>query len=399
MSKALRLSRRALLTALPLLATLPRITIRALKTRKYTIDRRDYLFLELETDAGITGLGEGSISGRVEIVEQAIRWFEPFLSGKDAGGIEDHWNRNYYQLSRYRNGPVLMTALAAVDIALWDIAGKALRRPIWRLAGGAEAQPVRVYFSHWSQTLEPRSPERLAQLAAETRAAGWTCVKWVLPKGGSEAERLRRLTAEVEAVRRGGGPDLDIGLEMWETFSARAALEFARAVAPYRPLFIEEPTWRETPQALGDIAAKSPVALAGGEGLVSRYEFKQLLDAKGAQIIQPEVIHCGGITEIRKIAALGEVYGAEIAPHMFYGPVAHAASLHSMAAVPNFLMQEWDAAMESRFAALTSGTFPLVAKGHVTLSDRPGLGLEMNWPEWDQAHRYQSQSLRAPGGK
>jgi galactonate dehydratase len=399
MSKALRLSRRALLTALPLLAALPRITIRALKTRKYTIDRRDYLFLELETDAGITGLGEGSISGRVEIVEQAIRWFEPFLSGKDAGGIEDHWNRNYYQLSRYRNGPVLMTALAAVDIALWDIAGKALRRPIWRLAGGAEAQPVRVYFSHWSQTLEPRSPERLAQLAAETRAAGWTCVKWVLPKGGSEAERLRRLTAEVEAVRRGGGPDLDIGLEMWETFSARSALEFARAVAPYRPLFIEEPTWRETPQALGDIAAKSPVALAGGEGLVSRYEFKQLLDAKGAQIIQPEVIHCGGITEIRKIAALGEVYGAEIAPHMFYGPVAHAASLHSMAAVPNFLMQEWDAAMETRFAALTSGTFPLVAKGHVTLSDRPGLGLEMNWPEWDQAHRYQSQSLGAPGGK
>ena len=377
----------------------PRITIRALKTRKYTIDRRDYLFLELETDAGITGLGEGSISGRVEIVEQAIRWFEPFLSGKDAGGIEDHWNRNYYQLSRYRNGPVLMTALAAVDIALWDIAGKALRRPIWRLAGGAEAQPVRVYFSHWGQTLEPRSPERLAQLAAETRAAGWTCVKWVLPKGGSEAERLRRLTAEVEAVRRGGGPDLDIGLEMWETFSSRSALEFARAVAPFRPLFIEEPTWRETPQALGDIAAKSPVALAGGEGLVSRYEFKQLLDAKGAQIIQPEVIHCGGITEIRKIAALGEVYGAEIAPHMFYGPVAHVASLHSMAALPNFLMQEWDAAMESQFAALTSGTFPLVAKGHVTLSDRPGLGLEMNWPEWDQAHRYQSQSLRPPGGK
>src|SRR6476469_11262505 len=139
MPNAHRLSRRALLTALPLLAMVPRITIRALKTRKYTIDRRDYLFLELETDADITGLGEGSISGRVEIAEQAIRWFEPFLSGKDAGGIEDHWNRNYYQLSRYRNGPVLMTALAAVDIALWDIAGKALGRPIWRLAGGAEA--------------------------------------------------------------------------------------------------------------------------------------------------------------------------------------------------------------------------------------------------------------------
>jgi galactonate dehydratase len=257
---------------------------------------------------------------------------------------------------------------------------------------------MRVYYSHWSQGLEPRTPDALAKLAAETRAAGWTCIKWVLPKGGSEAERLRRLAAEVEAVRRGGGPDLDIGLELWETFSARSALEFARAVAPYRPLFIEEPAWREIPQTLGDLAAKSPVALAGGEGLVSRYEFKQLLDAKGAQIIQPEVIHCGGITEIRKIAALGETYGVEIAPHMYYGPVAHVASLHAMLSVRSFLMQEWDAAMESRFLTLTNHTFPPVAKGYVTLSDRPGLGLEMNWKEWERGHPYRSQSLRPPGG-
>jgi galactonate dehydratase len=395
----MRFTRRALFTALPLLAAVPRLTIRALRTRKYTIDRRDYLFLEIETDAGITGIGEGTISGRVEIVEQAIRWFAPYVTGKDAGGIEDHWNRAYYEFSRYRNGPVLMTALAAVDIALWDIAGKSLGVPVWRLAGAGEARPLRVYYSHWSQTLEPRTPDTLAKLAAETRAAGWTCVKWVLPKGGSESERLRRLAAEVEAVRRGGGPDLDIGLELWETFSARSALEFARAVAPFRPLFIEEPTWRELPQALGDLAAKSPVALAGGEGLVSRYEFKQLLDAKGAQILQPEVIHCGGITEIRKIAALAEPYGVEIAPHMYYGPVAHVASLHAMASVRGFLMQEWDAAMEPRFTTLTRGTFPAVDKGHVTLSDRPGLGLDMHWDEWERAYPYRSQSLRPPGGR
>src|SRR5437588_8061631 len=303
-------SRRALLlSALPLLAAPSKIAIRKLVTRKYTIGQRDYLFLEIETDVGGTGIGEGSISGRVEIVEQAIQWFAPYLMGKEPAGIEDHWNRNYYQLSRYRNGPVLMTVLSAVDIALWDIEGKRLGQPVWRLTGAAEAKPVRVYYSHWSQQLTPRTPDRLAELAAKARADGWTCVKWVLPKGGTESERLRRLTAEVDAVRKGGGPDLDIGLEMWETFSVRSAIEFARAVAPFRPLFIEEPTWRETPQALGDIAAKSPVAVAGGEGLISRFEFKQLLDAKGAQVIQPEVIHCGGITEIRKIAALGEVYG------------------------------------------------------------------------------------------
>jgi galactonate dehydratase len=258
---------------------------------------------------------------------------------------------------------------------------------------------MRVYYSHWSQDLSPRTPERLAELAARTRAEGWTCVKWVLPKGGTEQERLRRLVAEVEAVRKGGGPDLEIGLEMWETFSVRSAIEFANAVAPFKPLFIEEPTWREMPQALGEIARKSPVPVAGGEGLFSRYDFKHLLDAGGAQILQPDVIHCGGITEIRKIAALGEVYGAEISPHMYYGPVAHVASLHSMASVRNFLIQEWDASMEPTFTSLTRGTFPLVNKGLVTLGDKPGLGLEMDWDEFDRRFPYQGQSLRPPGGK
>jgi galactonate dehydratase len=394
-----RLTRRSLLSALPLLAASTKLAIRRLNTRKYTINNRDYLFLEIETDGGITGLGEGSISGRVEIVEQAIQWFTPYLTGKDPGGIEDHWNRNYYQLSRYRNGPVLMTALAAIDIALWDIEGKRLGQPLWRLLGASAPQPVRVYYSHWSQHLEPRTPERLGELAAKTRADGWSCVKWVLPKGGTESERLRRLTGEVEAVRKGGGPDLDIGLEMWETFSVRSALDFARAVAPFRPLFIEEPSWREIPQALGDLAAKSPVALAGGEGLVSRYEFKQLLDAKGAQILQPDVIHCGGISEIRKIASLGDVYGAEISPHMWYGPVAHVASLQSMTAVRNFLIQEWDAVQEEIFTSITRGTFPKVVTGHVSLSDKPGLGIEMDWTGLDKRFPYKAQSLRPPGGR
>jgi galactonate dehydratase len=389
----------ALLAAAKRLSAITKLSVKQIVTRKHTIGNRDYLFVEIETDQGITGIGEGSISGRADIVEQAIQWFAPYLTGKDPGGIEDHWNRAYYQYSRYRDGAVLMTALAAIDIALWDIEGKRLGLPVWRLAGAGEARPMRVYYSHWSHALDPRTLARLAELAAATKAEGWTCVKWVLPKGGTEAERLRRLTAEVEAVRRGGGPDLDIALELWETFSVRSALEFARAVAPFRPLFIEEPFWREVPAALGEIAAKSPVPVAGGEGLVSRYHFKQLLDAKGAQILQPDVIHCGGITELRKIAALGEVYGVEMSPHMYYGPVAHVASLQAMASARNFLIQEWDAAMEPLFTAVTKGTFPRVKQGHVTLADRPGLGLEMDWAEWDQRYPYKGQSLRAPGGR
>jgi len=396
------ITRRGLLLPaflLPLQAAARRLRVTKLVTRKHSIGNRDYLFVEIETDGGVTGVGEGSISGRVEIVEQAIRWFTPHLVGRDAGGMEEHWNRNYYELSRYRDGSVLQTALAAVDIALWDIEAQRLGEPLWRLLGAAEARPQRVYYSHWSHDLQPRTPQALAALAARTKAAGWTCVKWVLPKGGTERERLRRLVAEVEAVRQGGGDDFEIALELWETFSVRSAIDFARAVAPFRPIFIEEPAWRESPQALGEIAAHSPVALAGGEGLVSRYEFKHLLDARGARVIQPDVIHCGGITEIRKIAALGEVYGAEISPHMYYGPVAHVASLHAMAGVKSFLMQEWDAGMEAAFGEVTRGTFPKALNGHVTLNNKPGLGVEMDWAALEARHPYRGQSMRRPGGR
>jgi galactonate dehydratase len=124
-----------------------------------------------------------------------------------------------------------------------------------------------------------------------------------------------------------------------------------------------------------------------------------LLEAKGAQIIQPDVIHCGGITEIRRIASLGEVYGVEISPHMYYGPIAHVASLHSMMSVRNFLMQEWDAGMESTFTEITKGTFPRVVKGYVTLSDSPGLGVQLDWDACDKRFPYSSQSMRRPGGR
>jgi galactonate dehydratase len=392
--------RRLFLASAAIAAAAPRpLKITAIRTRKHSIGNRDYLFVEIDTDGGITGLGEASISGRVDIVEQAVHFYRPYLTGQDPAAIEDHWNRNYFQLSRYRNGPVLMTALSAIDIALWDIAGKSLEQPVWRLLGTAAPKPLRVYYSHWSHTLQDRSPANIEQLARQTRAQGWDCIKWVLPKGGSEQDRLRRLTAEVEAARKGGGPDLEIGLEMWETFSLRSALEFARAVAPFKPMFIEEPFWREVPTALGELAAKSPVPVAGGEGLVSRFEFKQLLDARGAQIIQPDVIHCGGISEIRKIANLAETYGVEVSPHMYYGPVAHVASLHAMSSVRNFLIQEWDAGQIPAFTALTRGTFPPFANGVVTLSQAPGLGLDMDWPAWEKLHPYKGASLRPPGGR
>lgn len=379
--------RRRDLFSLLALASSP-VKIKSLRTHKFRMDSRDYLFVELETDSGITGLGEASLPARIDITEQAVQWLAPRLIGRDPSGIEAHWNRLYYEENRWRDGSVLMTALSAIDIALWDIEGKRLNAPVWRLLGGTNAKPLRVYWSHWSNNLKQRTPQALADLARQTVADGWTAVKWVIPRHASERERLSQLTSEIEAIRNAVGLKLDICLELYETYSLRSALDLARAVAPYKVMFIEEPVWRESNPALGHLAAHSPVPLAGGEGLLNRWQFRDLLEAKGAMIIQPDIIHCGGITEIRKIAALGEVYGVEIAPHMWYGPIAHMASVQSMAGVRSFLMNEWDGANMLRLHELTGGTLPKVINGHVTLPDSPGLGLSLDFNEWRKRFPY-----------
>jgi len=381
--------RRDLISLLPMasLAASPE-TIKSIQTHKYRMDGREYLFVEVTTASGLTGLGEASLPARVEITEEAVKWLAPRLIGRDPAGVEAHWNRLYYEENRWRDGSVLMTALSAIDIALWDIEGKRLNAPVWRLLGGNNAKPMRVYWSHWSNNLKQRSPEALATLAQQTVADGWTAVKWVIPRASPERERLQQLVSEIEAIRKAVGMSLDICLELYETYSLRSALDLARAVAPLKVMFIEEPVWRESNPALGQLAALSPVPLAGGEGLLNRWQFRDLLEAKGAMIIQPDIIHCGGITEIRKIAALGEVYGVEIAPHMWYGPVAHMASVQSMSGVRSFLMNEWDGNNMLRLHELTAGTLPKVIKGHVTLPEGPGLGLRLDFAEWQKHFPY-----------
>ncbi len=375
-------------------AALPKI--RRFVTHKHTFRARDYLFLEVETDAGLTGLGEGSLPYRVEIAEQAILWLEPHLAGRAVSGIEDHWNRVFHDLSRWRDGSVLMTALSAVDIALWDIEGKRLGEPVWRLLGGSEPKRLRAYYSHWDHGLASRTEAGWAEWTMKSKERGWSAVKWVVPRAAGEQERIRKTVADLAAVRKAAGADFDIALEMFETFSVRSAIEFARAVEPYRPWFIEEPVERENPRMLGEVAARSPVAVAAGEGLLNRHDFKALLDARGARILQPDVIHCGGITELRKIAALCETYGGEMAPHMWYGPVAHMASLSAMVPCRNFLAQEWDGGSEDVFAEITKGTMPRQSGGGARPTSKPGLGLEMDWKLLDAKYPYAGRRITPP---
>lgn len=373
-----------------------KVKIKGFAIHKATLRWRDLVFLEVKTDAGLTGLGEATLEGRPELVEAALRWLEEDFTGRDPAGPEEHWNRAYYQLSRWRNGPAAMSALSAVDIALWDIEAKRLGVPLWRLLGGRLRERSRVYYTHWGASLENRrTPEAFRDWATETKSKGWTAVKWTLVGQGSEPERIARSCAELEAVRAAVGSAMDVCLEAAETFSVRSAIEFAAAIAKYHPLWIEEPTLRENPAGLGEVAAKSPVAIATGEGLFSRYEFRSLLDARGASIIQPDVMHAGGITEIRKIAALAETYGVEVAPHQCSGPVAHVASLQAMSVCRNFLIQEWEAADDQLYREVTGGTYPTQRNGYVELSDRPGLGVEVDFGEFEKRCPFKATRRRA----
>jgi galactonate dehydratase len=369
---------------------LGKVKITGFDIHKVSVRWRDLMFLEVHTDAGITGLGEATLESRTDTAEAALRWLEPEYKGLDPAGPEKHWNRSYYLSTRWRNGPAIMTALSAVDQALWDIEGKRLGLPLHRLLGGALQDRLRVYYTHWDAALDParRSPEAFADLAVRTLAGGWTAVKYSLGQDDFELDRIDRRVAEIAAVRKVFGTKADICLECSETFSVRSALQMANALAPYRPLFMEEIVLRENIAGFGELAAKSPVPLATGEGFFSRWEFKPLLDAKGVAIIQPDVMHAGGITEMRKIANLAETYGVEVAPHQCSGPIATLASLATMSVCRNFLIHECEAADSDLFREMTDGTYPTQENGYVRLPDAPGIGVRVNFAEFKRRCPY-----------
>jgi galactonate dehydratase len=397
------LTRRSVLGSLAasplLLATDPlgKVKITRFEIHKVSVRWRDLMFVEVHTDAGITGLGEATLESRTDIAESVLRWLEPEYVGLDPAGPEQHWNRVYYVATRWRNGPALMTGLSAIDQALWDIEAKRLGVPLHRLLGGPIQRDMRVYFTHWDASIpkEKRDIAALTDLATKTREQGWTAVKYTLPQADTELERIDKNVAEIAAIRKVFGSKADIALECAETFSVRAAIQFANAIAPYRPLFLEEPTLRENPGGLGDVASKSPVPIATGEGLFSRYEFKQLLDAKGAAIIQPDVLHAGGITELRKIANMAEAYGVEIAPHQCSGPVAHMASLATMSVCRNCVIHEWEGADDALFREMTEGTYLTQKNGRVPLSGAPGIGVKVNFAEFKKKYPYKGLRGRA----
>jgi galactonate dehydratase len=339
-----------------------------------------WLFLKVSTDEGISGWGEPVVEGRAETVRAAVHELADLVVGKDPLRIEDHW-----QVLRrggfYRGGPVLSSALAGYDHAFWDIAGKARSVPVHELLGGPVRDRVRVYS--W---VGGDRPSNIREAVAEQVEAGFTAVKMNLagPMTAvvSPAQADAALSRAWEA-REALGPDRDLAIDFHGRVSPAMARRLVRMLEDVQPMFIEEPILPETQgDALARVVDASTTPIAMGERLYSRWEFKPVLDA-GVAVVQPDPSHAGGISEVRRIAALAEIYGASLAPHCPLGPISLAASLQLAFATPNFLIQEQSSRMHYNGGAdltnylVDTKPFDFVA-GYANRPTGPGLGIEVD---------------------
>ncbi|MDW5596605.1 galactonate dehydratase [Conexibacter stalactiti] len=295
-----------------------------------------WLFLRVETDEGVVGWGEPVVEGRAATVRAAVEELMEALIGADPLRIEDHW-QTLTKGGFYRGGPVFASAVAGIDQALWDIHGKVRGAPVHELLGGAVRERVRVYS--W---IGGDDPAESAEQATAQVEAGLTAVKMNATGPFRFIETRAQVAATVrraEVVREALGEERDVALDFHGRVSPPMAKRLMAALEEVAPIFVEEPVAPELGHAIAGLIAASPIPIATGERLFSRWEFKPVLDA-GVAVVQPDLSHAGGISEVRRIAALAETYGAALAPHCPLGPISLAASLQVAFATPNFLIQE-----------------------------------------------------------
>ncbi|TPJ30298.1 galactonate dehydratase [Mesorhizobium sp. B2-7-2] len=336
-----------------------------------------WLFLKIETDAGVTGWGEPVIEGRALTVEAAVKEFADYLIGKDPRLIEDHWTV-MHRGGFYRGGPILMSAIAGIDQALWDIKGKALGVPVHELLGGKLRDTIKVYS--W---VGGDRPAEVAAGAREVVARGFHALKM----NGTEElqivdshDKIDAVVERVAMVREAVGPNIGIAVDFHGRVHRPMARILVKELEPYRLMFIEEPVLSENREALKEIAALGSTPVALGERLYSRWDFKSVFEEAVVDIIQPDLSHAGGITECRKIAAMAEAYDVAVAPHCPLGPIALAACLQLDAVSYNCFIQEqslgihYNAGNDLLDYAANKDVFRY-EDGYVAIPDGPGLGV------------------------
>jgi galactonate dehydratase len=325
-----------------------------------------WLFLKVHTNAGIVGLGEPITEGRALTCAAAVQEIEPYLVGKDPRAVAHHWQA-IYRHAFYRGGPILTSALSGIDQALWDIKGKALGVPVYELLGGPTRERIRVYA-------QARTVEDMKKRQAE----GFTAFKT-----GPAKKRPARLVdnkafvdhaaASFAELRAAMGPEVDIGIDFHGAVPPATAKLLIRVLEPYQPFFVEEPVNCQDTEAMAEIARGTHLPIATGERIFTKWGFRDILEKRAATILQPDLCHAGGITEVRLIAGMAEAYYASIAPHNPLGPISLAAGLQIAASIPNFLCQEQVSLGEGYLKEPFT-----VSNGYIELPKAPGLGIELD---------------------
>lgn len=365
--------------------------------------RPRWLFLRIDTDEGVSGWGEPVVEGRAESVNACVIELFDYLIGRDPLRIEDHW-QVLTKGGFYRGGPILSSAVAGVDQALWDIAGKVRGVPVHELLGGPVRDQVRVYG--W---IGGDSPGGLVEAARARADAGFTAVK--LNVGGRIAPletlaEARAAADRIGAVREALGPARDLAVDFHGRVGTAMARRLLALLEPHFPLFVEEPVLPEYSSHLASLCAATSIPIATGERLYSRWDFREVLGS-GIAVAQPDLSHAGGISEVRRIAAMAEAHDVLIAPHCPLGPIALAASLQIDLATPNFLIQEQSIGIHYNQGAdvldYLLDTSPLrIENGVIPRLEGPGLGIEIDEAAVRRAaadgHRWRSPVWRHPDG-
>lgn len=345
---------------------------------------REYVFVSVRDSEGRTGIGEATLKEKHRSVAQAVLELGERMIGKDAGEIE-RFVQELYVDDHWRGGPVHNSALSGIETALWDLLGQAAGLPVWRLFGGRVRPAIRLYANGWFR--QARDLPQLLEAASKTVALGYTALKWnpFLPafkSGQSEtpAKRLNALEKAAEivfSVREAVGPEVDLLIECHGLLSKEEALFLITKVESARPLLVEEPVHPDDSHGMSWLCARSPLPIAAGERWFTRWDVLPVIGRLPLAILQTDLCHCGGMSELKKIAAAAEAAQIRIAPHNSAGPLATIANAQVMLTCPNFLIQEVffkDIGWTERFL----DTDAVIEKGMLRLSETPGLGARFN---------------------
>src|SRR5262245_8669761 len=375
------------------------IKITDIKTYLVGIGARNLLFVKVETDQGIHGIGEAYSCGPDEATVATINDFKRWLVGQDPRNVEHLWAM-MVNFTRFPGGLVVNAAISGIEHALWDISGKAAGLPVYRLLGGKCRDRIRVY-----QSAGGTEPKEVAERArALVQRYGYTAVKMSPhPRQGNARpynEVTRAAAQRVAAVREALGPDVDIGVDIHaKFFEVSRAVRVARAIEPYNPMWLEEPIRPENVAAMAKLAARVSVPLASGECNYTKHEFRSILAAQALDIVQPDICLCGGLLEMKKIAAMAEAHYVMVAPHNPMGPVATAVNVHFAASTPNFLILEYNPDDEAPRKDLLKEPL-MVMDGYIPVPDKPGFGIELNeetFPKYPAQPWHRGFEYRADG--